>query len=117
MGVTGHAPRAAGPEPGGGHPPRPHRRSRLAVAALIAGLAQWLSWFLLLRWTIGYVAGLAAALLAMCLGIAALRQTRKGPAGERGIAVAGIALGAAGLLWPLLFVLMLAAVGGIGVPM
>ncbi|MGW0366395.1 DUF4190 domain-containing protein [Streptomyces sp. NPDC002990] len=66
----------------------PHgtKRNGLAVAALITGIAS-----LLLLWL--WFVGIPLALVAIGLGIAALRRARGG-AGGRGMAIAGLVLGA-----------------------
>ncbi|WP_406210201.1 DUF4190 domain-containing protein [Kitasatospora sp. NBC_01560] len=74
--------------------PAPQPRNGLGIAAMVLGIVGtvfgltvilfWLSWL--------------PALLALVLGLVALRQVRKGVAANRGVALAGVILGVAGLL-------------------
>lgn len=59
----------------------------LAIAALVTGIAS-----LLLLWL--WFVGIPLALVAIGLGVAALRRARRGVAGGRGMAITGLVLGA-----------------------
>jgi len=72
-------------------PPQPAKNNNLAIAALVCGVAQFVLWFLIL------IPGLISAILALVFGMVSMRQIkRRGEAG-RGMAVAGVILGALGV--------------------
>lgn len=93
------------PGPAGGYQPgyqsQAGRTNGMAIAALVCGIAQFLLWFFLL------VPGFIAALLALIFGVAGFGQIKRRGEGGRGMAIAGIALGALGVLggvvWIILF--------------
>jgi uncharacterized protein DUF4190 len=64
----------------------------LAIAALVCGLAQFPLWLFLL------VPGFAEAVLALSFGVGGLAQIRRRGEGGKGLAIAGIVLGALGVL-------------------
>lgn len=71
--------------------------SGLAIAALVLGILALLTF-----WTI--VGGILLGLVAIVLGVVALRRVKKGLAAGRGLAIAGVVLGILGLLLSLAFV-------------
>lgn len=78
------------------------RNNTLAITALVCGCAQFVLWFLLL------VPGFLAAVAALVCGVMALRQLRaRGEAG-RGMAIAGVVLGALGVLGGVIWILLIA---------
>src|SRR5215470_13041949 len=80
----------------------PDRTNGLALAALVCGLAQFLLWFFLL------VPGFVAAVMALIFGIAGLGQIRRRAEDGQGMAVAGVALGALGVLGGIAWVIVFA---------
>ena len=80
--------------PGGYGPPPPgygpQQSKGLAVAALVLGIVGVATFFFFLGGLIGIV--------ALVLGIVAIRQTRKGQAGGQGMAIAGAVLGGAAIV-------------------
>lgn len=94
--------------PGGGYPPMGYRQvsnNSFAIASLVCGLAQFLLWFVFL------VPGFLSAAAALGLGIGSLRQInqRQGQETGGGMAIAGIVLGALGVLggifWIVIFII------------
>ena len=81
------------PAPGYYQPqPQPPRGgSGLAIGALIAGVLALVSF-----WTV--FGGILLGVVAIVLGLVALSRVRKGLAGGRGMAIAGIVTGALGLV-------------------
>ena len=108
-GVT-QAPGGYGPPPGYGSgygygygygQPLGVRTNGLSIAALVCGLAQFLLWFFLL------VPGFIAALLALGFGLGGLAQIRARAEAGRGMAIAGIVLGALGVLGGIAWAILL----------
>ena len=101
-GVT-QAPVGYGPPPGYGYgqPPPGVRTNGLSIAALVCGLTQFLLWFFLL------VPGFIAAVLALGFGLGGLAQIRARAEGGRGMAIAGIVLGALGVLGGIAWAILL----------
>ena len=82
--------------PGWGTPPAGERRNGLGTGALVVGLiALFTSWFGL---------GGLLGILAIVLGVLGLKRVRRNEADNRGMAIAGIALGAVSILVAGLFV-------------
>lgn len=75
--------------------------SGMAIAALVLGILALVTF-----WTA--VGGIVLGLIAIILGVVALRRVRRGAAAGRGMAIAGVVLGTIGLLlglaWAALFV-------------
>lgn len=81
--------------PGGYGPPRPTGTNALAIVSLVTGII--------------WIFGIGSA-IAVITGIIALSQIRQRDQGGKGLAIAGIALGAAGVVGTLLLVILAAAV-------
>ena len=83
--------------------------SGMAIAALVLGIVA-----LLLFWTV--FGGILLGLVAIVLGVIALRRVRKGIAAGRGMAITGVVLGTLGLLgalaWAALFAWFFNSSGG-----
>ena len=75
--------------------------SGMAIAALVLGILALLTF-----WTV--VGGILLGLIAIVLGVIALRRVRRGIAAGRGMAIAGVILGTLGLLGSLAFVALTA---------
>lgn len=75
--------------------------SGLAIAALVLGILALLTF-----WTV--FGGILLGLIAIVLGVIALRRVRKGIAAGRGMAIAGVILGTLGLLGSLLWIALIA---------
>jgi hypothetical protein len=85
--------------PGGppGYSQQPGRRTNsLAIASLCCGIGQ-------------IIAGAIAGIVAIVLGMVALRQIRETGQDGRGMAVAGIVLGIVGILLTVLLVIVIVA--------
>ena len=91
--------------PGGYGPPPPgygpQQSKGLAVAALVLGIVGVLTFFL-------FVGGLLG-IVALVLGIVAIRQTRKGQAGGQSMAIAGTVLGGAAIVITAIYAIALSA--------
>lgn len=85
-----------GPPGGYGQPQRSPGTNALAIVSLIAGIV----------WIFGL-----GSLVAVITGVIALSQISKRGQGGRGMAIAGIVLGAVGLLGAILIAILAAAVG------
>src|SRR5437667_10047092 len=92
-GTGGYGP----PPPGYG----PQQSKGLAVAALVLGIVGVLTFFL-------FVGGLLG-IVALVLGIVAIRQTRKGQAGGQSMAIAGTVLGGAAIVITAVYAIALSA--------
>lgn len=89
----GQAP--AADQPGWGTPPSGERRNGLGTATLVVGLiALFTSWFGL---------GGLLGVIAIVLGVLGVKRVRRNEADNRGMAIAGIALGAVSILVAALF--------------
>lgn len=86
----------SGPPGGSGQPQRSPGTNALAIVSLIAGIV----------WIFGF-----GSLVAVVTGAIALSQISKQGQSGRGMAIAGIALGAVGLLGAILIAILAAAVG------
>jgi hypothetical protein len=105
---SGPAPQQQAPMPGYGYPPPPPgayygyppiaqaRTNGLAIAALVCGICGFLY--------------LVPAILGIVFGAIALRQIRRDSTEGRGMAIAGIAVGAAWLLLVVVLILIVIAV-------
>jgi predicted PurR-regulated permease PerM len=71
--------------------------SGLAIASLVLGILALVTF-----WT--FIGGILLGLVAIVLGVVALRRVRKGRAAGRGMAIAGVVLGTLGLLLSLAFI-------------
>lgn len=75
--------------------------SGMAIAALVLGILALVTF-----WTV--VGGIVLGLVAIVLGVVALRRVRRGTAAGRGRAITGVVLGTVGLLlgvaWGALFI-------------
>jgi Domain of unknown function (DUF4190) len=89
-----------GPQPGLPGP----KNNTLAVASLICGVAQFVLWFL-------FGLGFFSAIAALILGLVSMRQLKQRAEGGRGMAIAGVVLGALGILGGILLVIVIAAIG------
>lgn len=91
--------------PGGYGPPPPgygpQQNKGLAVAALVLGIIGVATFFFFLGGLIGIV--------ALALGIVAIRQTRKGRAGGQGMAIAGTVLGGAAVVITIVYAIAVGA--------
>ena len=91
--------------PGGYGPPPPgygpQQSKGLAVAALVLGIVGVVTFFL-------FVGGLLG-IVALVLGIVAIRQTRKGQAGGQSMAIAGTILGGAAIVITAIYAIALSA--------
>lgn len=74
----------------------------MAIRSLVFGLAQVLLWWMIL------LPGFVSALIALVLGIVALRQISRRGGGGRGLAIAGVTLGALGVIGGMIWLLYLA---------
>jgi hypothetical protein len=100
QGSWGPPPAPAYGYPAGGYPGwAPPQPAGMAIAALVLGIAA-----LVLCWTA--IGGLLLGLLAVVLGIVALRRARRGVAGGQGRAIAGLVTGALGLVLGALFLVV-----------
>jgi hypothetical protein len=84
-----------------GPPPKKVQTNGLAIAALVCGLAQFPLWLFLL------VPGFVEAVLALSFGVSGLAQIRRRGEGGRGLAIAGIVLGALGVLGGIAWAILL----------
>ena len=91
--------------PGGYGPPPPgygpQQNKGLAVAALVLGIVGFVTFFL-------FVGGLLG-IVALVLGIVAIRQTRKGQASGKSMAIAGTILGGAAIVITAIYAIALSA--------
>ena len=91
--------------PGGYGPPPPgygpQQNKGLAVAALVLGIVGVVTFFFFLGGLIGIV--------ALVLGIVAIRQTRRGQASGQGMAIAGTVLGGAAIVITAIYAIALGA--------
>ncbi len=91
--------------PGGYGPPPPgyggQQSKGLAVAALVLGIVGVATFFIFLGGLLGIV--------ALVLGIVAIRQTRKGQAGGQSMAIAGTILGGAAIVITAIYAIALSA--------
>jgi predicted PurR-regulated permease PerM len=71
--------------------------SGMAIAALVVGVLALVTF-----WT--FVGGIVLGLVAIVLGVLALRRVRQGRAAGRGMAITGVVLGTLGLLLSLAFI-------------
>ncbi len=78
------------------------RNNNLAIAALVCGLAQFLLWFVVL------IPGFIAAVLAFIFGLVSMKQIRIRGEGGRGMAIAGVILGALGILGGIILIILIA---------
>ena len=86
--------------PGGGAPARP-LPTGMAVASLVLGVLGILTAFFLIGGLLG--------LIALILGLVALGKIKRGEAGGRGMAIAGIVTGAIALLLSIIVVVSVGA--------
>src|SRR5262249_56182008 len=94
-------PVAPGQGPVPGYQPVPARRSNsLAVTSLVLGFTQAIGWFIFL------VPGLVLAILAIVFGFVSMQQVKRSGEAGRGLALAGVILGFAGIGIVGLFILI-----------
>jgi hypothetical protein len=95
----------AGPygPPAAYYTPATVRTNRLAIAALVCGLAQFLFGLFALNFLL--------AIPAIICGAIGLRQTRQRGEGGRGLSIAGLVLGILGIVWNVLYVVLIVALG------
>jgi hypothetical protein len=86
-----------------GYPPAGRRTSPVAIAALICGVVQ----FFLGLFAVNFV----LAIPAIICGAIGLRQTRQRGEGGRGLAIAGLVLGILGIVWNVLYVVLIVYFG------
>ena len=90
-----------------GHPPyyspAPARTNRLAIAALVCGVAQFFLGLFALNFLL--------ATPAIICGAIGMRQTRLRGEGGRGLSIAGLVLGILGIVWNVLYVVLIVALG------
>jgi Domain of unknown function (DUF4190) len=92
-----------------GYPPAAYptpsalRTNRLAIAALVCGLAQ----FFLGLFAVNFL----LAIPAMICGAIGMRQTRERGEGGRGLSIAGLVLGILGIVWNVLYVVLIIYLG------
>ena len=78
------------------------KTNTMAITALICGVVQFFLWFLFL------VPGFIAAALALVFGFVSMKQMTSRAEGGRGMAIAGIILGALGVLGGIILILLVA---------
>jgi hypothetical protein len=86
-----------------GYPPTARRTSPVAIAALICGVVQ----FFLGLFAVNFV----LAIPAIICGAIGLRQTRLRGEGGRGLSIAGLVLGILGIVWNVLYVVLIVYLG------
>jgi hypothetical protein len=86
-----------------GYGPVATRTNPVAIAALICGVAQF---FLGL-----FAVNVLLAIPAIICGAIGLRQTRQRGEGGRGLSIAGLVLGILGVVWNVLYVVLIVYVG------
>ena len=91
-----------GYQPGYGPGAPPAKNNNLAIASLVCGCAQFVLWWIIL------IPGFLAAIAALALGLMSMRQIRATGEGGRGMAVAGVVLGALGVFGGLLWIVLIA---------
>jgi len=81
--------------------PNPTRTNRLAIAALVCGVTQFFLGLFALNFLL--------AIPAIICGAIGLRQTRERAEGGRGLSIAGLVLGILGIVWNVLYVVLILA--------
>jgi hypothetical protein len=82
--------------------PNPTRTNRLAIAALVCGVTQFFLGLFALNFLL--------AIPATICGAIGLRQTRERGEGGRGLSIAGLVLGILGIVWNVLYVVLIVAI-------
>jgi hypothetical protein len=85
----------------GYQPGPPAKNNNLAIASLVCGCAQFVLWWIIL------IPGFLSAIAALALGLVSMRQIQATGEGGRGMAVAGVVLGALGVLGGLIWIVLI----------
>jgi hypothetical protein len=83
--------------------PASGRTNRPAIAALVCGVTQFFLGLFALNFLL--------AIPAIICGALGVRQTRERGEGGRGLAIAGLVLGILGIVWNVLYVVLIIALG------
>ena len=95
---------APGGYPGGQPGMAGPKNNTLAIVSMVCGLAQFVLWFF-------FGLGFFSAIAAVVLGVVSMRQMTQRAEGGRGMAIAGVVLGALGILGGILLVILIVVLG------